>query len=225
MSGIITSKNNITNDKVINFIEGYYRPLDDELLRLREESEKNHIPIILRETENYLADFLRLLNPSELLEIGTATGYSALFMARLLSSARITTIDRDIRRLAIASENFKKFGANERISLLQGDAIKELKNLRKQGLTFDFAFIDASKSHYMEFFEETALIVKDGGYVICDNVLFRGRTVADEYDPSKKYKTSIRKMREFVDFIMENHCFEARLIATGDGLLIIRKKI
>ncbi len=216
---------NITNDKVVEFVNGYYVPLSEELAAMRAVAEERHIPIILRDTETLLLNLIRIQRPNRVLEIGSAIGYSSACFATAMGDGRVITIERDEDMYEEAVENLAALGLSERVHVLKGDALERMERLSVQmhteGLApYDFVFIDAGKSHYKEFWDAAMKLTQKGSVIVCDNVLFHGRTVSDEYDPDGKYKTNIRKMREFVDFLMDFEGADTSLLSVGDGLTI-----
>lgn len=213
---------NIINDKVTDYINGLYRPLDEELGALREAAEREIIPIITRDTETLLLTLLRLKKPSRILEIGTAIGYSAACMARACDGCRIVTIEADPGMERRARETVSRLGLERRIRVVWGQAQEVLDEFRAGGSAadFDVVFIDAAKSHYRFFWDRTLSLCGPGAMIICDNVLMRGTTVSDEYDPKNKFRTSIRSMREFLAFLAENREAETSILPVGDGVSI-----
>ena len=113
---------NIINDKVTDYINGLYRPLNGELEAIREAAEREHVPIILRDTETLLLSLIRLKRPSRILEIGTAVGYSAACMALACENCRVVTIESDSGMGRRARSNIRRLGLDERIQVLQGKA-------------------------------------------------------------------------------------------------------
>ena len=219
---MIEAERNITNDIVTEYINGFYEPLTEDLARLRGEAEADGVPIILKETESFLRTFLGITKPKRLLEIGCAVGYSAMFFAEL-TGAVVCTVEKSPEIAEIAAENVKKLGYANRVKVFPGDGEDVINELRENGeAAFDLVFIDAAKSHYKRFLESALPLCKSETVIISDNVLFRGRVADDSYDPGGKYKTNIRKMREFLDFIHEEPRFDSSVIAVGDGLAITR---
>ena len=216
----------ITNQKITDYLDGFYRPLTPELGRLRDESEAAGIPVILRDTERFLVTLLKLVKPERVLEIGTASGFSASCFACVLGDgADIVTIEKDPDMAEKARANIEKLGYQDRITVVDGDARE--KAAEQEGV-FDFVFIDAAKSHYLEFWEAAAKHVRAGSVIVCDNILMRGSTASDEYDsPKGKHKTSIRRMREFLDKIVHDENCETSLLAAGDGISVsvVERKI
>ncbi|MCQ2548134.1 MAG: O-methyltransferase [Clostridia bacterium] len=216
---------NITNDVVSEYLQDHYKPLNEELNRLRIEAEENRVPIILKETESFLELFLKIVKPKKILEIGSAVGYSASFMAACLPDAKIFTIEKDHDVYETAKAKVKELAYDNRITLLEGDGEECENALFEQGESdFDLVFIDAAKSHYKRFFDASLRLSNKDTVFVCDNVLFKARTCSDEYDPNHKYKTNIRNMREFIEYITNDERFETAVIAVGDGLSITRFK-
>lgn len=218
---------NITNDKVTEYLHSFYKPIDAELGAFREENEENGVPLILRETENYLSLLLKIVKPQHILEIGTAYGYSSIFFARSLPEVNITTIDRGQRMIPIASRNFEEWPEGKRIDFRTGDAIEVLDQLideHNKGLIedFDFVFIDAGKSHYREFFDRAEKLCKPGTIVVCDNILMRGWIVDRSYEGGKRHRTNIKYMKQFLEYINGREDLDVSLLSSGDGLAVIR---
>ncbi len=237
------SLRNITNDKIINFVDKKFKPQDDQLWELRLEAESKYIPIIQRDVENFLISLIRISAPRKILELGTAIGYSSMVMAKVLREIhmeneiltqgkkvsegegfKIQTIERHPQMLELANENIEKLGYEEEIEILCGDCLeimKKLSGLSESGNNesgYDFIFIDAGKSHYLKFWQEAVKIVKKGGIIVCDNVFMRGMTVDSSYDIHRKHKTSIRNMREFLDYIIELENVHTSILSIGDGV-------
>ena len=210
---------NIINEKIVEYLNGLYKPLSTELSGLRKEGEENRIPIIVRDTEELILNFLRIRQPHRILEIGTAIGYSACCFATVCKDCPITTIEYNPEMKEIAERNIKRLGFDNQIRVLEGDAVEVMKGMNRDEL-FDFVFIDAGKSHYMDFFEEARRLCTENALIISDNVLLKGKTVSDEYDPHGKHKTNVRKMREFINHITKLENAHTSIIPVGDGLAI-----
>ena len=134
----------------------------------------------------------------------------------------VCTLERDDEMYEQAVSNIKKLGLENSIEIMHGDAIESLQKLKERNEKFDFLFIDAAKSHYKEFLDEALPLLEAGSVIIADNTIFRGRVASDDFDPSGKYKTNIKKLREFNKYIMEDPRFESTVQAIGDGLTIIK---
>ncbi|MCR4600794.1 MAG: O-methyltransferase [Clostridia bacterium] len=215
---------NITNPKVLEFLNGFYKPVTRELGDLRLRAEADHVPIILRDTENVLRTLLLIARPVRILEFGTAVGYSASFFAEVCGSgSKVVSLELKEETAEAARENIRNLGYESRITVVTGDAA--LTAAEQEG-PFDLVFIDAAKSHYLDYWNAVIDKVGDGGLIICDNILMSGRTVSEEYDPGRKYRTNIRKMNEFLSYISEFENADTSFISAGDGMSVsvIRKR-
>lgn len=207
---------NITNEIISSYIDGLYYAQNDKLKDLREYAESKGVPIILKDTENLLAAVLKLKKPAKILEIGTAIGYSSSFFVDCCG-CKVTTIEADEKVYEAAVNNIREMGFDSSIQVLQGraeDVLKEIDDV------FDIVFIDASKSHYREFWDLSLPMCRDESLIICDNVLMKGMTASDEFDTRGRYKTSIRRMREFIAYINELDYADTVILPVGDGVSI-----
>lgn len=215
------------DEKIKEFIDSYHKALDGDMAALRRSNEEENVPLIMAETEEILGLLLDLAKPSHILELGTAHGYSALFFAKKLPGAHITTIERNPVMAEAAVETFEGRVESERIELLTGEASSVLQRLCEEIETgvrreYDFVFIDAGKSHYREFFELSEKICTKDAMLVCDNTLIKGWVVEPEGKAAKRHRTNIKYMREFLDYISCRDDLEVTLLSGGDGLAIIR---
>lgn len=217
---------NITNDIITAYIETLYKSENSKLKALRDFAEENRVPVILKDTEGLLLNLFRLKKPSRILEIGAAIGYSACRFADECK-CQVVTIESSREAYDIARSNIENLGFADRVEILYGDArqvMEELyendKEVSDEALKFDVVFIDAAKSHYREFWDAAIPLCREEALIVCDNVLMKGMTASDEYDPRKKYKTSIRKMREFINYINNLDYADTCIIPVGDGVSI-----
>jgi predicted O-methyltransferase YrrM len=213
----------ITNNAVTEYINKYYKHLNEDLGLLRKYAEEKNIPIILKETEEFLLQLIRWRKPDRILEIGTSIGYSAACFSVLSPSSRILTIENKREVFDQAVENLEDLGVSERVHVLFGDAEEVMNSLLHktniQGLDcFDFIFIDAAKSHYRRFWDEAIKLIKDDGMIVCDNTLMNGRTVSDKYDNLRKHRTNISQMRGFLDYITDLEGVTTTVLPIGDGI-------
>ncbi len=209
---------NITNEKVTDYLDSLYRPLSAGLYELRTRAEADGVPVILKDTERFLDTLLRIAKPRRILEFGTAVGYSASCFAHICGpQTEIITLESDENMYEAAVGNIKRLGFEKRVHVVPGDARRTAPEL--EGV-FDFVFIDAAKSHYMEFWMAARENVRAGSVIVCDNVLMNAKTVSGEYDPQRKYRTSIRRMREFLDYITDTDEAVTSVSAAGDGISV-----
>ena len=209
---------NITNDIISAYIDNFYVNENKRLEELRRFAEEQHVPVILRDTERLLKVIMKLKEPAAVLEIGTAVGYSSCVFADCCD-CQVLTIESDSETAKAAVANIESLGFGGRIEVRTGDGRDVLASLEPERI-FDILFIDAAKSHYREFWDLAMPHMADESMVICDNVLMKGMTASDEYDTRGRYRTSIRKMREFIDYISNLDYADTTLLPVGDGLAI-----
>jgi len=210
---------NIINEKVVLYLNDLYKPLNDDMEALRNFAEETHVPIILKDSEQLILNLLRIKKPKRILEIGTAIGYSACCFAAVCKDCQIITIEYDLDSKKRAEENIERFGYQDKIRVLYGNAVDVIRDL-DDSEKFDFVFIDAGKSHYQEFFDAAFSHCLDQALIIADNVLLKAKTVSDEYDPTNKSKTNIKKMREFLAYLTSLEQVNTSVVSVGDGLSI-----
>lgn len=191
----------------------------DCLTEIRAFGRENKIPILLDDTLEYISNILNDIKPYRILEVGTAIGYSALCFSKYLAEGgRIDTIEIESLRVEQALENIEKVGAMDKIRVLEGDALDILPYLTEE---YDVVFIDAAKGKYLEFFNHALRLCKKGGYIIADNVLYKGMVQSD-YNKHKQ-RTAVNKLRAFIDMVLENKDLQSELIDIGDGLTVSKK--
>lgn len=187
----------------------------DEIAR---EAAASYVPIIRRETAALLKTMVALKQPENILEVGTAVGYSALLMARVMpETAHITTIEKFEKRIPIARANFKKAGIEEKITLLEGDAGEILNGLSGN---FDFIFMDAAKGQYIHWLPMVLKVLKPGGLLMSDNVLQGGTIVESRYAVERRDRTIHERMREYLYTLKHRQDLETAILPIGDGVAL-----
>ena len=190
----------------------------EELLKIKEEALKEHIPIIMDDTLNVIEETLKDKKVNNLLEIGTAVGYSAICFSEFLSeNGKIDTIERDTERVKKAKINIKRAEVEDKINILEGDAVETLPTLNNK---YDVVFIDAAKGKYTFFLNEALRLIKPNGIIFADNILYKGYVMSDY----NKQRTAVRNLREYIKEITENPKLETEILETGDGLAISKIK-
>lgn len=176
----------------------------------------NHIPIISRAAGQLLEQTISIKQPLAILEVGTAIGYSALLMAeKMPENAKITTVEQDEARIDLAQEYWQRAGLGDRIEVLHGDAGVILPQLSKQ---YDLVFIDAAKGQYLDYLHKLMDKLSAGAIVIADNVLFRGLVLGGE--PPRRYRTIVKRLRSYLEFVQHDPRFVTTIYANGDGMAI-----
>ena len=191
----------------------------EELRKIKEKALEEHIPIIMDETLAVMAPILKEKKPESILEIGTAVGYSAICFSEYLSEkGKIDTIEREEERVKEALENIKQAEVEEKIHILQGDAVEILPTLEEK---YDVVFIDAAKGKYPFFLEQSLRLLKENGIIFADNILYKGY-VMGEYHKHKQ-RTAVRNLREYLKEVCESRVLETQILEVGDGLAISKK--
>ena len=193
---------------------------EEELMKIKEKALENHIPIIMDDTLEVIANILKKIKPKNILEIGAAVGYSAMCFSKYLQDdGIIDTIERDEERIQEAKENFVKVGVQDKINLYEGDAVDILPTLNGK---YDVVFIDAAKGKYPFFLEQALRMLNDKGVIIADNVLYKGYVMSD-YNKHKQ-RTAVRNLREYIARVNEDANLDTEILEVGDGLAISYKK-
>ena len=192
-----------------------------EISIIKKKALEDKVPIIMDDTLEVIAKILDEIKPKKILEIGTAVGYSAIcFSEYLQEDGKIDTIERDIERVKEARENIKKAEVEGKINIYEGDAVEILPTLDDE---YDVVFIDAAKGKYPFFLNQALRMIKPGGVIIADNVLYKGYVMSD-YNKHKQ-RTAVRNLREYIKEVSENPNLETEILEVGDGLAITKKKI
>lgn len=184
-----------------------------------EEIEKyakiNNVPIMQKDGIDFLTKYIKDKNIKNILEIGSAIGYSAIKMALVSDDVKVTTIERDVERYNIALENIKQFNLEDRINIICDDAL-EVEVLDK----FDLIFIDAAKSQYIKFFEKFEKCLNVNGAIISDNLSFHGLVEDDSKTTNRNTKQLVRKIRKYIDYLKDNSNYETTFYKLGDGVAV-----
>ena len=187
----------------------------DELER---DALRDDVPIIRQDMQSFLKVMLALHKPKKILEVGTAVGFSALLMAdHTDADCRITTIEKYEKRIPIAKENFRKAGMQDRITLLEGDALGIMGSLTE---TYDMIFMDAAKGQYIHFFPSIMRLLEPGGVLVSDNILQDGQLVEPRYGVSRRNRTIHSRMREYLYVLKHTEGLESSVLTVGDGMTI-----
>lgn len=186
-------------DKTIQYIRSLLEE-DTDCAVLRQGQEARHIPVIRPEALRLLTILLKVSKSTKVLEIGTGEGYSAICFARAIGKqADITTIDHDEERVKAARDNIVKFQLENAVTVIYDDAEKACRSMAGEEL-FDLIFLDGAKTHYLSLLEDCIRLVKTGGLIVADNVLYFGM-VPGEKQPPRKKRTSTTHLRDFLEAV------------------------
>ncbi|SFH47524.1 Predicted O-methyltransferase YrrM [Tindallia magadiensis] len=220
IKGIVDPTGTITRE----YVEDYIReilPKEQGILRiLMQQAQERHIPVIEPEVAALLKNIIKMSGSKKILEIGTAIGFSAILFATAAGKdASIVTIERDPDYTKEALKNIQEANLEKMIKVIPGDALEVLPRLKN---TFDMVFLDGAKGHYGEMLEQSITLLKPGGLLISDNILFRGMVANDELVRRRK-KTIVMRMREYLKTITTHPQLETSILPVGDGLAISLK--
>lgn len=191
---------------------------DEHDLLMQEYARENDVPIIQDEGLVFLRQIVQIKNPSRILEIGSAIGFSSINMAKY-SNALIDTIEISEKMYNEAKRNIKIADLEGRINIYLSDALEfDESNLKE----YDMIFIDAAKSQYIKFFEKFTPYLKKGGIVITDNLIFHGLVV--EEIRNKNLRQLVGKIKKYNDWLINNEDFFTYIYNIGDGLAISIKR-
>ncbi len=203
------------------YLENLLGERDPLLREMEEQALKETIPVVTPMVGNFLNLLVHTCKAQTILEIGTAIGYSTIWLARAAeeTGGQVTTIDMNKDRLARARVYLERAGLGDQVTALEGDARKILKNLDTM---FDFVFIDAAKGEYLEYLSLIYPLIAPGGLLVVDNVLFRG-WVVPESTFAPKYDRMVGGLRRFLEDLSRNPDFSTTVLPFGDGVSVSRR--
>ena len=210
---------NINYDYILRYIRETLPKSEGLLLEMEGYAKENGVPISQPESIRFLEIIIKIANAKRILEVGSAIGYSAIRMSKATGGC-VTTIELSDDMADIAEENIKKAGLSEKITLIRGDGREVIPEIEGE---FDLIFIDAAKGQYQEFFNEAKRLLRVGGILVSDNVLFKGMTATDELVIRRKI-TIVKRLREYLTMLKENKDFATALLPIGDGVAISVKE-
>lgn len=194
------------------------------LTELEEYATLNKVPIAEPETARLMSVLTKLVRPKKILEVGTAIGYSSIIMAQGLGAdGKITTLEYDSRTAEIARENIKRAGLADKIQVIEADA-KDYLSYLDEDESYDMVFLDGPKAHYLFMLEDAVRLLRKGGLLVSDNILFKGMTADDGHFARRKV-TIIHRLREYIDALMVHPQLETAILSQGDGVTLSIKVI
>lgn len=211
---MILCMNGITNLAVEQYLYELLPPRDPILVRLEQEAQARNIPIVGPHAGRFLYLLARLARAKRILEIGTAIGYSTIWLARACHSGRIITIEYNEQKAKEARRNIAEAGLSRRVTVLVGDGMDVIPTLRGR---FDFLFLDAEKHQYRALLEVALPKLKRGALIVTDNVLWSGRVVGNDSD------ATTQAIREFNEYLKKHPFLETVIVPLRDGMALSRR--
>ena len=214
----------ITDERIATYIDSLDKELPEFLRQLEKKALSEYVPIIKKPTQSLLRFLIQNNKPDQILEVGTAVGFSSIFMSQFIGEhAHITTIEKMEERIVQAKDNRKKAGKDEQITILEGDAAVILKELKEKENVYDMIFMDAVKGQYLNFLPDIFDLLKPGGLLVSDNVLQDGDIIESRYAVTRRNRTIHCRMREYLYELTHSDSFETVVLPIGDGVMLSTK--
>ncbi|MBO5087907.1 MAG: O-methyltransferase [Lachnospiraceae bacterium] len=208
----------IVDERITSFINSMNKDDEGIVALIEKEALADDVPIIRKETKEWIKTMLCIKKPMRVLEVGTAVGFSAIYMNQFLpQGAHITTIEKWEPRIKQAKINFERANVTDQITLLEGDAADVLKTLEGE---FDFIFMDAAKGQYIHFLPDVIRLLAKDGILISDNVLQDGEVLDSKYVVDRRNRTIHTRMREYLYTLKNHELLETSIIPVGDGVAL-----
>lgn len=208
----------IVDSNITEYIRSLIREEKNDLEKIEQEARENHVPIVKPETKELLRTLVLLKKPMKILEVGAAVGFSSLYMNSYQpEGGTVLTIERNDKRILKARENIRKTGKEQAVTLLEGDAIEILKEIKG---SFDLIFVDAAKGQYIHFLEDVLRLLAPEGVLVSDNVLQDGDVAKSRYAIERRDRTIHKRMRDYLYTIKNHPLLETVILPVGDGMAI-----
>ncbi|MEJ7454928.1 O-methyltransferase [Staphylococcus warneri] len=201
-----------------SYILNLHKINDNHIEALREYAVNQQVPIVDRNTLEMIKQIIRINHTTRILEIGTAIGYSAMQFASVSDDIQVTTIERNSEMIQQAKSNISNNHYSHRIRLIEGDALEQFDKIKDQ--TFDMLFIDAAKAQSKKFFELFTPLLREGGIVITDNVLYHGFVSDIDIVRSRNVRQMVKKVQQFNEWLMQQDGYTTNFLNMDDGLAI-----
>lgn len=196
------------------YLSRFTKEEDSLLIEMEKYAAENKIPILYPASAAFLEQLVLIVSPKRILEIGTAIAYSSIRMARYLRRKGIIhTIEKSENNIKIADEYIKRSGYEDKIKIVKGEALNILPTFSKK---YDLVFLDADKEDYAKLFEYSAVLLKKGGIIFVDNLLWHGFAASKKVP--KEYRTSTKVIREFNKLFTSRADLKSSILPIGDGI-------
>ena len=194
--------------------------MKEKIMEMEQYARDYNVPIIEKDSIAFIMKFIKANDIKEILEIGSAIGYSAILMVSVKDDIKITTIERDKTRYLECLKNIKECGMENKIDVVFQDALE----MNLSGVSYDLIFIDAAKGQYTNYFEKYKYFLNPGGVIITDNLKFHGHVGNRENIASRNLRQLVGKIENYIDFLKDNEEFETKFYDVGDGLSVSIRK-
>jgi predicted O-methyltransferase YrrM len=204
----------IFNPIQLKYISSFRKETDDLLIEMETFAKENNVPILFWQSAEFIEQVVRVIDPKRVLELGTAIAYTTIRIAReLKGKSQVHTIEKSKDNIITAKQFIQKSRVGMKIKLLEGNALNIMPQLKKK---YDLIFLDSDKEDYIRLFDYSMVLLKRGGVIIADNLLWHGYTASSRVP--QKYKESTKHIRRFNKIFMNQPNLKATILPIGDGL-------
>lgn len=214
----------INYEYILRYIHDVLPKQEGLIAELERFAKEHEVPISQPETIKMLEVLIKLGGRKNILEVGSAIGYSAVRMAMANPEAEIQTIEINHDAAEYAKSTFKRAGLSDRIRLTEGDANVILPQFAADGMKFDMIFVDAAKAQYLNFFEPCMNMLVCGGLLVSDNILYKGMTATDELVLHRK-RTIVKRLRVYIDMLCSHPQLDTAVLPVGDGVALSYRSV
>ena len=211
-------------ERMLTFIHSFDSEKPAYLDALERYAKETNVPIIRPQMQSLLRLLVMWGRPVQILEVGTAIGFSALLMSEYApKGCHITTIEKYEKRIPLAKENFEKAGKSDCITLLEGDAAEILASMKQDG-AFDLIFMDAAKGQYIHFLPDIRRLLSPTGLLVSDNILQDGELMESKYAVIRRNRTIHNRMRAYLYELTHCEELETTILPIADGVALSAKR-
>ena len=186
------------------------------IIEMENYANEHNVPIIEKDSIAFIMKYIKSHNIKNVLEIGSAIGYSAILMASSSQDVYVTTIERDETRYMECLKNVKACGLDKKINVVYQDALE----VNLSNVEYDLIFIDAAKGQYTKFFEKFKYFLSKDGTIITDNLKFHGHVGRSNKIESRNLRSLVKKIEGYIEFLQNNTEFETKFYDVGDGISV-----
>jgi predicted O-methyltransferase YrrM len=202
------------------YLESFRKKGDDLIIEMEQYALEHNVPILNWHAADFIEKLILINKPDRVLEIGTAIAYTTIRIAKCLHKGSVIhSIEKSDDNIKIALENIEKSGLGKKIKLVQGDALSVMPQLKKK---YDFIFLDADKEDYKRLFDYSMILLRKGGIIVIDNLLWQGYAASTRVPT--KYSKSTKHIREFNSLFILQQNLDSMIIPIGDGIGLGIKK-
>jgi predicted O-methyltransferase YrrM len=197
-----------------DYIKSFRKKPDGLIEEMENYAKEHNVPILSWQSADFIEQLVLVKNPKRVLELGMAIAHTSIRIARNLKGKSVVhTIEKSTDNIVVAKEFISKSGVGTKIKILEGDALNIMPQLKKK---YDLIFLDADKEDYKRLFDYSLVLLRRGGLLVVDNLLWHGYAASSRVP--QNYKESTMHIREFNKLFMNQPNLKTSIIPLGDGL-------